>query len=126
MTDNGLGIQAAYLETIFAPFKRLYGSEHPGSGIGLAIWQKIVERKGAGFGRSPSTGRDLRFALRFLGKGEETALQETALTCPDHNGQEGPKANGLRKRYLVASAIIPRSPPAKRDLESATCRLQRS
>ena len=46
MADNGLGIEAAYLETIFAPFKRLHGSEHPGSGIGLAICQKIVERKG--------------------------------------------------------------------------------
>jgi light-regulated signal transduction histidine kinase (bacteriophytochrome) len=46
VNDNGLGIKAEYLETIFAPFKRLHGSEHPGSGIGLAICQKIIERQG--------------------------------------------------------------------------------
>jgi light-regulated signal transduction histidine kinase (bacteriophytochrome) len=46
VADNGLGIEADYLETIFAPFKRLHGSAYPGSGIGLAICQKIVERNG--------------------------------------------------------------------------------
>jgi light-regulated signal transduction histidine kinase (bacteriophytochrome) len=44
VTDNGIGIAAEYLESIFAPFKRLYGREYPGTGLGLAICQKIVER----------------------------------------------------------------------------------
>lgn len=43
VTDNGIGIEAQYLERIFAPFKRLHGPEQPGSGIGLAICQKIVK-----------------------------------------------------------------------------------
>jgi signal transduction histidine kinase/flagellar motor protein MotB len=42
--DNGIGIEAEFLKTIFAPFKRLQGREIPGTGIGLAICQKIVER----------------------------------------------------------------------------------
>jgi light-regulated signal transduction histidine kinase (bacteriophytochrome) len=46
VADNDIGIEAEYLEHIFAPFKRLHGSEYVGSGIGLAICQKIVERYG--------------------------------------------------------------------------------
>ena len=46
MKDNSIGIEAEYLKTIFAPFKRLHGREIPGTGMGLAICQKIVERYG--------------------------------------------------------------------------------
>ncbi len=43
--DHGIGIEAEYLETIFAPFKRLHSAEeYPGTGLGLAICHKIVER----------------------------------------------------------------------------------
>jgi PAS domain S-box-containing protein len=42
--DNGIGIEPSYQFEIFKAFKRLHGSERPGSGIGLAVCKRIVER----------------------------------------------------------------------------------
>jgi signal transduction histidine kinase len=46
--DNGMGIDAAHLKTIFEPFRRLHGRDLPGTGLGLPICERIVE----GFGGS--------------------------------------------------------------------------
>jgi signal transduction histidine kinase/CHASE3 domain sensor protein len=60
--DEGLGIEAEHLDRIFRIFERLHGAEtYPGTGIGLAIVRRGVERMGGAVGVESTTGVGSRF-----------------------------------------------------------------
>ncbi|MDB6026595.1 MAG: two-component hybrid sensor and regulator, partial [Verrucomicrobiales bacterium] len=59
--DNGIGIPAEYRERIFKPFERLHTTAYPGTGIGLAIVQRGIEKMGGHVGVESTPEKGSRF-----------------------------------------------------------------
>ncbi len=64
VADNGIGFDEKYIDRIFKPFERLHGKEtYDGTGMGLAICKKIVERHGGTIAVKSSHGNGATFSF---------------------------------------------------------------
>jgi len=82
VADNGIGFKDEYAERIFGIFKRLHGSEsYSGTGVGLAICRKIVERHNGTITASAVPDRGATFTItlpEIQPKSEENKTNQVA------------------------------------------------
>ena len=77
--DNGIGFAPEYTDKIFVPFQRLHGrSQYKGTGIGLSVCRRIVERHGGTIAAQSETGEGATFIIKLPVESELFTLQGEA------------------------------------------------
>jgi signal transduction histidine kinase len=89
--DNGLGFEAQYATRIFRAFERLHGARaYPGTGIGLALCRKIVERHHGTITADGQAGSGATFTVRLPVEQTAETVTPAALFPEMHDEDEVP------------------------------------
>lgn len=79
VSDNGIGFSQEYTDKIFVPFQRLHGrSQYKGTGIGLSVCRRIVERHGGSITARSKTDEGATFIIKLPVEAELFTLQGEA------------------------------------------------
>lgn len=77
--DNGIGFSEEYIDKIFVPFQRLHGrSQYKGTGIGLSVCRRIVERHGGMITAQSKDNEGATFIIKLPVEAELFTLQGEA------------------------------------------------
>lgn len=98
--DNGLGFEPEFADRVFAVFQRLHGQEIDGTGVGLTICKRIVQRLG---GRIWAIGRP--------GEGAEFSFTIPAEMAASHLNVEADRTTALIERVTPAGKEPSPDPP---------------
>ena len=81
--DNGIGVPPKYADQIFAPFKRLHSRDQfEGTGIGLAVCRKAVERHGGRIWVEAAPGQGAHFKFTLNGPVEVSVCRDPTQNQP--------------------------------------------